>query len=294
MSQVNSFSCRVKKVNHDNAERRLSEIVQTKHRVWLVLGLFWLLGGCAGQKDIVDQLIRKHDFDRQLFTTERYSHWIIASRSAGASNAILHIYIEGDGIPWLRDDLIAADPTPHNPLALKLMAQDHTPSVYLGRPCYFGLATSQHCSPAIWTNDRYSEQVVASMQAALGKFLLLHPYKHLIFIGYSGGGVLAMLLAPRFPDTEKVITIASNLDTRAWTEFHHYSSLIGSLNPATQPPLPASIKQIHFSGKRDTNVPTALIHYVSSLQPNSTVRIRERFDHVCCWEKEWTNILKDF
>ena len=105
------------------------------------------------------------------------------------------------------------------------MAKDKSPSIYLGRPCYFGLATSPNCTPAVWTHDRYSEKVVASMQAALEKYLQLHPYKHLMFVGYSGGGVLAMLLAARVPNTEKLVTIAANLDTDAWTQYHNYSSL---------------------------------------------------------------------
>ena len=262
---------------------------------WTTLVLAcWLLSGCGGQNETIDQLVRHNDFTRQLVSTPRFSHWIVANQAVSSSDANLHVYIEGDGIPWVRNDLISADPTPHNPLALKLMAQDRTPSLYLGRPCYFGLATTTNCSPAMWTNNRYSQQVVTSMQEALEKYLQLHPYKHITFIGYSGGGVLAMLLAPRIPNTEKVITLAANLDTDAWTQFHHFSTLIGSLNPAKQPPLPASIKQIHYSGKRDRNVPTALIHYVSSLQPNSTVRVKERYDHVCCWEKDWPYILKDF
>lgn len=267
-------------------------VKSNKLLIFIALGLVWLIHGCGGKQNTVDQLVSHNDFHRQLVTTTLFSHWIIANSADNTSDSTLHVYIEGDGIPWLRNDIISADPTPHNPLALKLMAQDQAPSLYLGRPCYFGLATSKHCSPAIWTNDRYSEPVVASMQAALAGYLESHAYQHLKFIGYSGGGVLAMLLAPRFANTDEVITVAANLDTDAWTDYHKYSSLIGSLNPATQPPLPASIKQIHFAGKRDKNVPTALIHYVSSLQPNSSIRVKERFDHVCCWEKEWSQILK--
>jgi hypothetical protein len=31
---------------------------------------------------------------------------------------------------------------------------------------------------------------------------------------------------------------------------------------------------------------------VSSRQPNSSVRVKAQFDHVCCWQKEWPYMLK--
>jgi esterase/lipase len=131
------------------------------------------------------------------------------------------------------------------------------------------------------------------MQAALEKYLQDNAYQHLTFIGYSGGGVIAMLLAKRFPQTNRLVTIAANLDIDAWTRYHNFSALSGSINPATQPPLPWSIQQTHYAGKRDKNVPVAIINYVSSRQPNSKMRTKENFDHICCWEKEWPDLLKE-
>lgn len=257
---------------------------------WLI-GVVLLLGGCASQKNL-DQLVEENRLERQTITTDHFSHLLIATNTRRDTFETLHVYIEGDGRPWLRKDAIAADPTPRNPLALKLMLKDHTPSIYLGRPCYYGLMRSPDCLPPTWTHRRYSAEVIDSMQAALEQYLQEHNYKHLTLIGYSGGGAIAMLLAPRFPQTTKLATIAANLDIDAWTRQHHFSALSGSLNPAKLPPLPSSIKQTHFAGKRDKNVPVAIIKYVSSRQSNSTVRIMETFDHVCCWEKEWPRLLQ--
>lgn len=256
-----------------------------------LLGLVLLLSGCASQKT-VDQLAENYHLKRHTVTTNRFSHLLVENQHVGESNEELHVYIEGDGTPWLRRDVIAADPTPRNPLAFKLMLQDQESSIYLGRPCYFGLMESPDCLPPIWTHRRYSEEVIASMQAALGQYLRNHSYQHVTLIGYSGGGVIAMLLAERVPQTDRVITIAANLDIDAWARHHDYSTLSGSLNPATRPPLPPSITQIHFAGKHDENVPVAIIKSVTSRQNNSAVRIMERFDHICCWEQEWSRLLK--
>jgi hypothetical protein len=266
-------------------------VLMSNRFMWL-LAFGLLLSGCASQKNL-DQLVQERKLVKQTIDTGRFTHLLIAPNTESASHDVLHIYIEGDGSPWLRKDAIAADPTPHNPLALKLMLQDPTPSIYLGRPCYFGLMNSPNCVPPVWTHLRYSEQVIDSMQAALEKYLQDNAYQHLTFIGYSGGGVIAMLLAKRFPQTNRLVTIAANLDIDAWTRYHNFSALSGSINPATQPPLPWSIQQTHYAGKRDKNVPVAIINYVSSRQPNSKMRTKENFDHICCWEKEWPDLLKE-
>ena len=256
-----------------------------------LLAFVLLLIGCVGQKNL-DKLAEENQLIKQTITTEQFSHLLITTNTDTTSREVLHIYIEGDGSPWLRKDAIAADPTPKNPLTLKLMLKDPTPSIYLGRPCYFGLMDSPNCIPPIWTHRRYSEEVINSMQTALENYLQENAYQRLTFIGYSGGGVVAMLLAQRFSQTSHLITIAANLDIDAWTQYHDFSTLTGSINPANQPALPASIRQTHFAGKRDKNVPFAIIKYVSSRQINSTVRVMEKFDHICCWEKEWPLLLK--
>lgn len=258
----------------------------------LVLILTLLFSGCASQKNL-DQLAQEYKLVKQTINTDRFSHLLIATNTESTTHNVLHIYIEGDGTPWQSKDAIATDPTPKNPLALKLMLQDPTPSIYLGRPCYFGLMNSPNCVPPIWTHRRYSEEVIDSMQAALENYLQSNAYQQLTFIGYSGGGVIAMLLAQRFSQANRLITIAANLDIDAWTQQHNFSALSGSINPAKQPPLPWSIKQTHFAGKRDTNVPIAIINYVSSRQTNSKIRVMENFDHICCWEKEWPLLLKE-
>ena len=51
--------------------------------------------------------------------------------------------------------------------------------------------------------------------------------REVTFVGYSGGGVLAVLIAERLDNVAGVITVGANLDTDAWTEHHGYLPLTG-------------------------------------------------------------------
>jgi pimeloyl-ACP methyl ester carboxylesterase len=129
------------------------------------------------------------------------------------------------------------------------------------------------------------------MTAALRRILGPGSLHEVTLIGYSGGGVLAMLIAARVEQVRTVVTIAANLDIDAWADHHGYSRLIGSLNPASQPPLQAKIRQIHLVGERDLRVPAHLSEQTIARQPNARLIVMANFDHVCCWERAWPDIL---
>ncbi len=200
----------------------------------------------------------------------------------------LHVYIEGDGRPWIRGKVAAADPTPKKPLALRLMKRDQAFSAYVGRPCYFA-TNDVACTPALWTSRRYSPEIVRSMRAVIRKLLDEHGAKRLVLIGHSGGGTLAVLLAPAFDETAGVITIGANLDVSAWTAFHRYAPL----DPVELGPLPPRIRQLHLSGGRDRNVPPRLARQAAERLGGRLV-VTSRFDHDCCWERRWPEILRYF
>ncbi len=204
----------------------------------------------------------------------------------------LHVYLEGDGRPWLTRYQVASDPTGQDLLALRLMARDPVASIYLGRPCYHGLAGDPGCQPWWWTHGRYSPEVVRTLVAAIRGILPPRPPARITLIGYSGGGVLALLMAPHLEGVVQVITIAANLDTDAWAEYHRYSPLSGSLNPSRQAPLDEGIRQLHLIGDQDARVPLASLTAYLARNPKVTLRILPGFDHHCCWEEHWPDILR--
>ena len=201
-----------------------------------------------------------------------------------------YVFIEGDGSPWSGGGTrVSDDPTPHHPLALTLAAQTPASIMYLGRPCYFQARNDAACRPSAWTSERYSEQIVASMAAVINRHVAANASHGVVLIGYSGGGVLAVLIAP-LVQASAVITIAANLDVEAWARWHRYTPLNGSLNPAAQPPL-NSPREWHLVGDRDTVVPPRLSQrYLDRLTPEHVWHY-PRFDHVCCWEQQWPGIF---
>lgn len=248
-----------------------------------------LVVACANPAARVAEFSARNQFQSLLLRGGGYNHVSYFKQGSNSTSA-LHVYIEHDGIAWIDIENISIDPTPRYALMLSAMAEDPSPSLYLGRPCYFGRYDDVGCCPLLWTHQRYSEIVVSAMASALRDFLSSHDYSKLVFLGYSGGGTLAMLLAERFMQTRAVITIAGNLDIDAWAKWHDYSPLSGSLNPAKRQSLPDSILQLHYVGASDTNIPPKMIESITLLPAGSVIKV-PKFDHTCCWQAWWPNIL---
>lgn len=258
-------------------------------RLFLWLVVVAQISGCASPSQRMDERAADLGYRRVVVQGEGYEHVAYIKAGRTKASSVLHVYLEGDGTPWVRKRVAAADPTPHTPLMFELMSLDPAPAIYLGRPCYHGLNKAKACTPDMWTDRRYSEAVVASMSAALDR--LSADYPALVLLGYSGGGTLAMLMAERLPKTETVITVAANLDTAKWTEMHKQQPLTGSLNPATRPPLPPRIRQMHFAGGDDDNVPPMLVRDAIAQQQGAVFRVFPKQDHSCCWRDVWKEIL---
>lgn len=258
---------------------------------WIASGAFAILSACATPAARVDVAAAQQGFTRMILLGTEFLH-VVYLKKAERPASTLHVYLEGDGSPWRRLDEVAPDPTPRRAVMLALMARDPAAAVYLGRPCYFGLARTPPCSPLLWTHERYSERVVQSMAAALSRLVDNPRQEGLVFLGHSGGGTLAMLLAERFEDTRAVVTLGGNLDTDAWTALHGYSPLIGSLNPRFRPALDKRIVQRHYVGSRDTDVPPGLLRRFTATRPEAELVQMSDMEHGCCWEAVWPDILR--
>jgi hypothetical protein len=257
---------------------------------WLFLGLLiWQSSGCTSPSQRMDERATDLGYRKLVVKGEGYEHVAYIKPGYTKAPSVLHVYLEGDGTPWIRKRVAATDPTPRNPLMLELMSLDPAPSVYLGRPCYHGLNKAKACTSDMWTDKRYSETVVASMSSALNRMSV--DYQALILFGYSGGGTLAMLIAERLPMTDAVVTVAANLDTARWTALSKQPPLTGSLNPATRSALPPKIQQMHFAGGQDDNVPPSLVQDAITQQSGATFKVFQNQDHSCCWRDVWPDIL---
>jgi dienelactone hydrolase len=218
-------------------------------------------------------------------------------RAAGpGGEAELHVYLEGDGLAWLTRRRPSADPTPEDPVGLELASRDPGPAavLYLARPCQYGDASESSCDVSVWTDARFSEQVVASVDEAISQEVHARGVRRLVLFGYSGGGVVAALVAARRNDVARLVTVGSPLDHSVWTREVGATPLRGSLRPVDYAPALRAIPQVHFVGARDTRVPRSAVDaYVVALGAPPGVRVESvaDFDHHCCWEAAWPELL---
>jgi pimeloyl-ACP methyl ester carboxylesterase len=217
-------------------------------------------------------------------------------RRIGAGDKLV-VYIEGDGLAFISRTQVSANPTPSDPIALRLATEDDAPSVlYLARPCQFVTGPeARNCEPQYWTSARYAESVIDGFSHAIDGVERATGKRHLELIGYSGGGVVATLLAARRGDVDRVITVAANLDLAAWTNYHRITPL-ASLNPADFADRLSHVPQVMFVGARDEVVPLAVTQsYRAALAAGAPVVIRPVADysHGCCWEKTWPELLRE-
>ncbi|MDB6090514.1 MAG: hypothetical protein JWN85_3298 [Gammaproteobacteria bacterium] len=266
------------------------------------------VSGCAGPVKRVEALARRGGLEFLVLPGVGFQHRAFA---ALRGDDLLVVFIDGDGSPWVdHGRRVASDPTPRAPLALELAIRTSESVLYVGRPCYLGLVRDG-CAEEVWTSERYSAAVVASMVAATTTYVAAHNFQRVLIVGYSGGGALAVLVASQWPapldvaasgstgglrstpgardrpPLAGVVTIAGNLDPDAWTRLHNYLPLTGSLNPALAPALPTSLREWHLVGDRDSNVPSsAAQQYLQRLPPDRIWRYAS-FDHACCWVREW-------
>lgn len=213
---------------------------------------------------------------------------------------VVAVYIEGDGIAWRDRFSPPADPTPHDPIALRLALRDPAPAVvYLARPCQYvahlAPPATRHCDPRYWTTARFAPDVVVAVDDAIGQAKREAGAARVRLVGYSGGGVVAALIAERRDDVELLITVAAPLDVAGWTKHHGVSPLTGSLSPDRRNARVQAVRQIHFVGADDGIVPINIVHPFAAGAGTATyptLIVVPGFDHVCCWAERWPEMLK--
>jgi hypothetical protein len=168
----------------------------------------------------------------------------------------LTVYIEGDGLAWITPTDISPDPTPTDPLALRLAAEDPAANlVYIARPCqYRPPPGTVACDPAYWTDGIFSQQVITATATVIRSFAA-QTSGGVRLVGYSGGGALAVLVARLVPGVLDLRTVAGNIDTAAFVQYHGVTPYRNSLDPADNASHLKSLPQIHFVGGRDDIVP---------------------------------------
>ncbi|MDP1966698.1 MAG: hypothetical protein Q8K93_31410 [Reyranella sp.] len=237
--------------------------------------------GIAQVAGLAPEVSKGTSFDLQIY------------RRDGGKPGPLFVYIEGDGFAYLDSRTPSTDPTPVDPLALRLAAADPGPAVlYLGRPCQFAPGRGDpRCSVRVWTTSRFGPDVVASIDVAIGRERARAPGRPLVLVGYSGGGVIAALVAARRKDVSLLVTLAAPLDVADWTRRVGLSPLDGSESPLDHVERLARVRQVAFAGQGDKTVPVeSIASAIAKFGPSAKLIVVPDFDHRCCWMRDWPRL----
>jgi len=240
-----------------------------------------------------NKLIKDKQTKKEVLHTSTFSLYSLQKTS---SCNTLRVYIEGDGLSWVSRRKVSNNPTPINPLAMKLFLKDVSScKIYLARPCQY--TNDNKCKKKYWTSHRYSKEVITSYIDAFDLLKQKFVNKDFEVIGYSGGGAIAPLLSAKRDDISFLVTVAGNLDHKYWTQRHNISSLYGSLNPPSFAKELQNIKQVHLIGEKDRVIDKSIFNsYNSYFKDTSNIRyvVLEEFTHQKGWEENWTEIIDKY
>lgn len=260
----------------------------------LLIAIAFLLTSCAvnNQHANVEALTKITGLTSENLQTKTFV--LLALSKTTAPVNILRVYIEGDGFAWINRTTPSEDPTPHNPVGLKLAAADPSPNVlYLARPCQYVSPMPANCTATWWTDKRFSPEVIEAMDEALTIFVKRYPGVQLELVGYSGGGAIAGQLAARRHDVRSLRTVAGNLDVGFVNALHHVSPMPQALSAIDVASTLSSLPQVHFAGTDDSTVPVSVAKHFQQVTGERCVQVVDvpGMDHGSDWAARWPALL---
>jgi len=274
-----------------------------------ILTVMLLCSGCAAiQKPPSLTVAERADLaasiaDEASFQSKRYltSDFVVQGYHRYTSQREpLVIYIEGDGHAWERYGP-SDDPTPMNPLALRLAVIDQSPNVlYLARPCQY---VKRSCHVKYWTSHRMAREVIDTYYAIVTKAVRTNGFSGVRLVGFSGGGGIAALLTSQLNSgadeglstdivVEDLRTVAGNLDHRYWTKELALIPMYDSLNASDVARAINTIPQLHFIGRRDLIISSNVLrsYQQKSLTQRCIKASEQDASHVRGWVELWPRL----
>lgn len=242
-----------------------------------------------------DHLAATNSFRKSVFSGTDFN-LLTYTKISSTNRDSVDIYIEGDGLAWKSRHRISDNPTPINPLALKLALVDPAPNViYIARPCqYLDLKSQKKCQPKFWSEARFSKEVVDATDNAISQLVRQYHFKKINLFGYSGGGAIAVLVAAQRNDVQLIGTVAANLNHQEFTKIHQVTPMSESLDAIDFADKVKNIEQFHFIGGHDSTVPgTIIISFVTKVNKlggNAKFRVISDLTHN---DEKWPEIWRD-
>ena len=262
----------------------------------LVPVLLVLVVSCSGPDTVRTQAVQT-GFHEQTLDTGIFN--IFSMQRVRQTGGEVTIYIEGDGKAFINRGRVSNNPTPDNPLGLKLALVDNSNNViYLARPCQFvKLSQESRCLPVYWTVKRAAPEIIEAMDRAINNLKMTYGFDHIRLVGYSGGATVAAVLAATRSDITDLRTVAGNLDIDRFVRVHDVTPLTGSVNPTAYAAKLVSIPQLHFLGANDSVItPDIFIGYTSALKQAGpsvsclSLKTVTGMSHNGSWEAIWPDL----
>lgn len=256
-----------------------------------------LLSACAripaheARVELADAIAAPANLRRADISTSSYT--FATWRRIGHAGAPIRVYIAGDGLAWLTRHDPSPDPTPINPVALRLASADSFENVvFIARPCQY--TADAACAQADWTSERFSPAIVTAFNAALDALAAQYGAPAFELVGISGGANIAGLLAARRSDIANIRTVAGDIDNHAFIAVHDLSPMPLSLDMADEAQNISHLPQNHFVGGNDDVVPPAIARsYAAKTQNGACVNIVAVANaaHETGWVAQWPRLL---
>jgi len=271
-------------------------------KFFTLLIVIFTLSDCSSIKSIDTRvnngllLIKNSNFE---LTTHSFDNFDFISAFKNHDTKLLSVYVEGDGLAWMSRSNISSNPTPLNPVALKLAIidnerYDHS-IVYIARPCqYISKYLNKKCHSKFWTSHRFSEEIIDKFNLVIDKLKVEAGAEKIQLIGFSGGAAIASILSAIRNDIHSLVTVAGNLDHVAINRFNKVSQLSNSLNAIDFSSKIKNIPQHHIIGAQDHLIPELVVdNFIDKQQGNCSKKIVAKVSgHGYGWEKFWRNSYK--
>ena len=264
----------------------------------ICIAAFFLQGCAAGmvtdRTSLADRISRDGGLEKSYLKTSSFS--LTAYSRISRPGDVLNLYIEGDGSAWITPTWRAVDPSPRNPLGLKMATQDPAANVaYLARPGQYPSPGSSTVDPVYWSDKRFAPEVVTAMNEAINALKTTTGASKINLVGYSGGAAIAVLITSRRSDIISLRTVAGNLDPEAVNRYHHVSPLTGSLNPMDVADKLKGLPQRHFIGSEDAVIPSFIAQSFvkrAGSPDGHEITVVDGASHSKGWQERWKLLLE--
>jgi len=242
-----------------------------------------------------NQIAFSNSLQKSLVKTDDF--FIMTYQKITSDKQPLNVYIEGDGFAWAAPGRLSVNPTPRNPVALKLASVDESQNVaYLARPCqYIDFDQDALCESKYWHKSKYSKKVVKSISQAIDSIKRDNDIKAVNLIGFSGGGGIAAILGALRDDVVSIRSVAGNLDHVSFNNYHKVDQLDDSLNAADFTDGLKNIPQLYISGTNDKVVPSFIaenfVKKIDSKNGCANVHTLKGVNHHDGWERHWNKLI---